>query len=121
MSVELNQSQIETKSIIQDNEEQERICVYLVNNKLQFYSQDTPREIIETVNKLLMDSLVPNPNYYLEKEVIVDDVNNAESDGLIYKVNVMSTPYNQITRYSQIMDTVEVFRIYKNEEQQTDE
>ena len=120
MSVELNQSDVVYEKI-EKKEEEERICVYLVNNKLQFYSQDTPREIVETVNKLLMDLLIPNPYYHIEKEVIVDDVNNPESDGLIYKVNVLATPYNQITRYRSIADSVEVFRIYKNEDTHTDE
>lgn len=119
MSVELNQSDIVYEKI--EKQEEERICVYLVNNKLQFYSQDTPSEIVETVNKLLKDLLIPDPYYYIEKEVIVNDINIPDSDGLIYKVNVLATPYNQITRYSNIMDSVEVFRIYKNEETQSDE
>jgi len=99
-------------------DKEESICVFLFNNKVIFYSHDSEKEILIGVDQITRDYFYGDefridPNYKIEKDVIVNLISGHNNKGLIYKVNFMKYPVNELYKYSQIEDTIEVFRIKK--------
>jgi len=96
----------------------ESVCVFLFNGKLMFYSHDCEKEVMTGVEQIIRNNLYRegfciDPNYKIEKDVIVNMINDKEMVGIIYKLNFMKYPVNELYKYGQIEDTIEVFRIIK--------